>query len=132
MELSDLFDLMPDAPFVPKKRVTAHGMSSNDADQPLPTPPTLLARIKTFIWGFSIGETSSSVAPPNAFLSLKTGRRNVVIAAVDRGSVSFVRYESSRSRNAMLKDFVRFNQGCFEDWPMYPSRNPQPPKKGRT
>ncbi|KAG9315968.1 tRNA-splicing endonuclease subunit sen54 N-term-domain-containing protein [Chiua virens] len=39
---------------------------------------------------------------PNPFLALKTGKKTIVIAAVDAGSISF----------------FRFGQGCFEEWPM--------------
>jgi tRNA-splicing endonuclease subunit Sen54 len=40
--------------------------------------------------------------PPNPFLALKTGKKTIVIAAVDSGSISF----------------FRFGQGVFEEWPM--------------
>lgn len=39
---------------------------------------------------------------PNPFLVLKTGKKTVVIAAVDGGNISF----------------FRFGQGAFEEWPM--------------
>ncbi|KAF8125714.1 tRNA-splicing endonuclease subunit sen54 N-term-domain-containing protein [Boletus edulis] len=39
---------------------------------------------------------------PNPFLALKTGKKTIVIAAVDAGSISF----------------FRFGQGVFEEWPM--------------
>ncbi|KAF8551274.1 hypothetical protein OG21DRAFT_1467540 [Imleria badia] len=39
---------------------------------------------------------------PNPFLALKTGKKTIVIAAVDAGSISF----------------FRFGQGIFEEWPM--------------
>ncbi|KAI9568560.1 tRNA-splicing endonuclease subunit sen54 N-term-domain-containing protein [Boletus coccyginus] len=39
---------------------------------------------------------------PNPFLALKTGKKTIVIAAVDAGSISF----------------FKFGQGVFEEWPM--------------
>ena len=48
--------------------------------------------------------TKSTFTPPkpNPFLALKTGKKVIVIAAVDAGSISF----------------FKFGQGVFEEWPM--------------
>ena len=44
----------------------------------------------------------STPPKPNPFLALKTGRKTIVIAAVDASNISF----------------FRFGQGVFEEWPM--------------
>jgi len=48
--------------------------------------------------------TKPTLTPPklNPFLALKTGKKTIVIAAVDAGSISF----------------FKFGQGVFEEWPM--------------
>ncbi|KAG8979532.1 tRNA-splicing endonuclease subunit sen54 [Tulasnella sp. 425] len=55
----------------------------------------------------SITEPSPQITrnPPttNPFAALKNGKKNFVVAVVDNGSTSF----------------IRFTQGTFEDWPMY-------------
>ena len=39
---------------------------------------------------------------PNAFKSLKEGRKSVIFAVVDAGTMNM----------------YRFNEGCFDEWPM--------------
>ncbi|RDB14797.1 putative tRNA-splicing endonuclease subunit sen54 [Hypsizygus marmoreus] len=73
---------------------------------PLPSPPvprqSLIRRI--FPWAFAPlpPQTTGQVRRPHPFMALKAGRKLIVIAVVDAGSISF----------------FRFGQGDFTEWPM--------------
>jgi tRNA-splicing endonuclease subunit Sen54 len=45
---------------------------------------------------------SSTIVKPNPFVALKTGKKAIIIAAVDMGNISF----------------FKFGQGEFSEWPM--------------
>lgn len=65
-------------------------------------------RFLSFLPSFRTVPPSQATKPtftppkPNPFLALKTGKKTIVIAAVDAGNISF----------------FRFGQGVFEEWPM--------------
>lgn len=69
---------------------------------------TIFLRLLSFLPAFRTvpppQRTKPTFAPPrpNPFPALKTGKKTIVIAAVDGGSISF----------------FRFGQGVFEEWPM--------------
>ena len=71
-ELTDLFDVLPEVPLPPRQR---RQLSAN---------------------------LSSPNRKQNPFVALKTGKKVIVIAAVDAGSTSF----------------FRFGQGEFTEWPV--------------
>ncbi|KAF9223005.1 hypothetical protein BS17DRAFT_880949 [Gyrodon lividus] len=79
--------------------------SQSTSAQPM-SASTFLDRLFFFLPFFRTAQTDKPafmpVRPPNPFLALKTGKKTVVIAAVDAGSISF----------------FRFGQGVFEEWPM--------------
>lgn len=80
----------------------------------LPTPSwpsclwTLFRHLPSFLPFFRTVPSPQKTKPTstspklNPFLALKTGKKTIVIAAVDAGSISF----------------FRFGQGVFEEWPM--------------
>ncbi|KDR82508.1 hypothetical protein GALMADRAFT_237839 [Galerina marginata CBS 339.88] len=109
-ELTDLFDVLPEVPLPPPRQKrpipgatpsipTAVAAQLNS--DPLPELSLLQ---KFFPWFFPSPPTVASPPPrkPNPFLALKTGKKVIIIAAVDAGSISF----------------FRFGQGEFTEWPM--------------
>jgi tRNA-splicing endonuclease subunit Sen54 len=58
-------------------------------------------RIQSF-FGLSSTTPDRPLPRPNPFGVLKQGKKTIVVAVVDVGSVGF----------------FRFGQGCFEEWPM--------------
>ncbi|CAA7265470.1 unnamed protein product [Cyclocybe aegerita] len=131
-ELTDLFDVLPEVPLPgPRQKRGPYGsqapvVSATTAQRPTPTtaaaapeptptsspPPSFLR--KFFPWFFHSSSSSSSLPLPatasapagarriNPFVALKTGKKVVIIAAVDTGNISF----------------FRFGQGEFSEWPM--------------
>ncbi|KAG6920314.1 hypothetical protein DXG01_005083 [Tephrocybe rancida] len=63
------------------------------------TKPSLIQRL--FPWAFPVAPVGP-VRRPHPFMALKAGRKLIVIAVVDAGSISF----------------FRFGQGEFTEWPM--------------
>ena len=69
---------------------------------------TFFHRLLSFLPFFRTAPSPQRTKPtftppkPNPFLALKTGKKVIVIAAVDSGSISF----------------FKFGQGVFEEWPM--------------
>ena len=120
-ELSALFEALPEMPLPPprKRGIQASGKKATNATAPtVPpllhittpiSPPSFLQRLLSY---FSLGSHATSTSPstpqnppshrPNPFLHLKAGKKSVVVAAVDSGSISF----------------FRFGEGAFDDWPM--------------
>lgn len=106
-ELNALFDEMPEVPPpLPRQRrhppaqATPEHEPVKSAAPPLVQEPSLFRRV--FPWAFSPLQTPSPARKPNPFAALKAGKRIVVIAVVDSGSISF----------------FRFGQGAFAEWPM--------------
>ncbi|PPQ75623.1 hypothetical protein CVT26_001579 [Gymnopilus dilepis] len=109
-ELTDLFDVLPESPLPqPRRRQPLTATPSNSAPNAttLKLEPaqdgSLIKRL--FPWFFASTTSSSQLAPPrksNPFVALKTGKKIVIIAAVDNGNISF----------------FRFGQGEFSEWPM--------------
>lgn len=129
-ELTALFGILPEMPLPPPRKrgipasvkqpddshptdvrlttpktVSQEGSPASIApSQPTPSWPSALwmffRRLLSFLPSFR-------AAPPlqrtklNPFPALKTGKKTIVIAAVDSGSISF----------------FRFGQGVFEEWP---------------
>ncbi|KAG8214407.1 tRNA-splicing endonuclease subunit sen54 N-term-domain-containing protein [Butyriboletus roseoflavus] len=102
-------DVRPTTP----KTVPQEGLPANTTpSQPTPSWSsalwTFFHRLLSFLPSFRtvtpLQSTKPTFAPPksNPFPALKTGKRIIVIAAVDAGSISF----------------FRFGQGVFEEWPM--------------
>ena len=126
-ELDALFSGLPFLPPpVPRRRTpyTAPGKSNSVPQKPktsvpsLPTPQDsraslmqrlleVLRRLLPFLYIKTLGpgqEANKATAPRrvNPFAVLKAGKKMVVVAAVDAGTISF----------------FRFGQGAFEDFPM--------------
>lgn len=88
--------------------------SSTEITSSQPTPSWYSAlwayflRVLSFLCAFRAvpppQRTKLTFTPPkpNPFLALKTGKKTVVMAAIDAGNISF----------------FRFGQGVFEEWPM--------------
>lgn len=113
-ELSDLFDILPEAPLpVPRQR-RPHTDAPNGAPAIPPSREALTGTIcsslakepltqRIFPWLFPTKPTLPVPARrPNPFMALKSGKKIVIIAAVDSGNTSF----------------FRFGQGEFTEWPM--------------
>jgi tRNA-splicing endonuclease subunit Sen54 len=117
-EFDVLFGSLPELPLPqPRKRDTPLSANPvkrlNGLDEKA-TPSNLLSApatrpsfpwLPTFLRKFFGAAPSASLAAPartNPFMALKQGRKIIVVAVVDAGSVGF----------------FRFGQGCFEEWPM--------------
>ncbi|KAF9816380.1 hypothetical protein IEO21_04133 [Rhodonia placenta] len=104
-DIAALFDVLPELPPpVPRKRVSFAQQKAMAAESPVAPAPDveqpLLQRL--FPWAFASPAKSTPPRNPNPFLALKSGKKMVVIAAVDAGTISF----------------FRFGQGVFTEWPM--------------
>lgn len=105
-ELTALFDILPEIPppeprrrhQIPKK-TSAEPSEKGPSSASLPVVQQPLMR-RLFPWAFRA--ELLPVRKPNPFVLLKSGKKNVVVAAVDAGSISF----------------YRFGQGGFEELPM--------------
>lgn len=89
-ELTMLFGTLPNSSYQPTQKVPV---------KKLQTPSGLLARYLAWIRGLL---QSQSTAKGNAFAHLKAGKKSVIFAVVDAGTTSL----------------YRFNEGCFDEWPM--------------
>lgn len=105
-ELTTLFEILPELPPpVPRKRLSFAQQKMAATSAPSSAPPTresepsLLRKI--FSWALP-PPSKPGQRNPNPFLALKTGKKMVVVAAVDAGTISF----------------FRFGQGVFAEWPM--------------
>ncbi|TBU29977.1 tRNA-splicing endonuclease subunit sen54 N-term-domain-containing protein [Dichomitus squalens] len=114
-ELTDLFGELPELPPpVPRKRVSfAQQKLAASAPTQTPAPQTsltpassqasLASRVWVWVWPWSQADDKAKAPrPTNPFPSLKTGKKMVVVAVVDAGTISF----------------FRFGQGVFTEWPM--------------
>lgn len=105
-ELNRLFDQLPEAPApAPRKRPPQAEVpklqSTNNAQHEI----TLWKRLFSFVFRIDSREEAMKPAQPrrpNPYQMLKTGKKIVVVAAVDAGTISF----------------FRFGQGVFDEWPM--------------
>ncbi|KIP06834.1 hypothetical protein PHLGIDRAFT_30306 [Phlebiopsis gigantea 11061_1 CR5-6] len=103
-ELHDLFEILPEvAPPGPRRRTAQPNKPVPPIEKPQPAANLPLFR-RLFSWAYSGVLTPAPTPPrrPNPFAVLKQGKKMVVIAAVDAGTISF----------------FRFGQGAFEDFPM--------------
>jgi len=109
-ELTALFDVLPELPPpLPRRRQSLaqqKAASAGAAPPPAPAPKTMTRSSslmqRLFPWAFSSAAPAETTRKVNPFLSLKTGKKMVVIAAVDAGMISF----------------FRFGEGVFTEWPM--------------
>jgi tRNA-splicing endonuclease subunit Sen54 len=109
-ELTDLFDVLPEAPLpVPRQKRPPPGASSATPTPAVAAPPVVASEQtllqKLFPWFFNSASAPSSTAPArktNPFVALKSGKKIVIIAVVDASNTSF----------------FRFGQGEFTEWPM--------------
>ncbi|KIK08092.1 hypothetical protein K443DRAFT_672975 [Laccaria amethystina LaAM-08-1] len=118
-ELTDLFDVLPELPTpLPRQRRPIPGIANpaipspainenaattqtlNAANQ---LPPSLFHRLLPWLFPRpAVPQPLIPVRRPNPFMALKAGKKMIVIAVVDSGSVGF----------------FRFSQGAFTEWPM--------------
>jgi tRNA-splicing endonuclease subunit Sen54 len=107
-ELDNLFQVLPELPPpVPRRRTVFTDKPSQALLKITPgsTGSSLMPTFIQCIFPWALKATSSPVAPPqrpNPFAVLKAGKKMVVVAAVDAGTISF----------------FRFGQGAFDDFPM--------------
>ncbi|KAI0712338.1 tRNA-splicing endonuclease subunit sen54 N-term-domain-containing protein [Earliella scabrosa] len=112
-ELTDLFGELPELPPpVPRKRMSfaqqkeaaaaASKQPPNAASSPAPVHASSFSMSFPWIWPSPRPDEQKLTRPTNPFPSLKTGKKMVVVAAVDAGTISF----------------FRFGQGVFTEWPM--------------
>ena len=100
VELHDLFEVLPEvSPPGPRRRTTQPNKITPPAEEPAGNPP-LLRRL--FPWAYPKIPAVAFTRRPNPFAVLKQGKKIVVVAVVDAGTISF----------------FRFGQGAFEDFPM--------------
>lgn len=103
-ELNDLFGILPELPPpAPRKRQVAPGGPSapaaNNQSNNASTSSSFVERLFAWIYPPTKAAPAKRVNP---FAVMKAGKKMVVIAAVDAGTISF----------------FRFGQGAFEDFPM--------------
>ncbi|CCL99722.1 uncharacterized protein FIBRA_01744 [Fibroporia radiculosa] len=108
VELTALFGILPELPPpIPRKRLSyaqqKSAATTMPPQAPLPVSNLTLAQ-KLFQWAFTPPSPQNPQPPrgTNPFIALKTGKKMVVIAAVDAGMISF----------------FRFGEGVFTEWPM--------------
>ena len=108
-ELSDLFEVLPELPPPVPRRRTAFQDKPQSAPVATKTPsastrhsppPSLIQRL--FPWVFPVPSADPHPRKANPFAVLKAGKKMIVVAAVDAGTISF----------------FRFGQGAFDDFPM--------------
>lgn len=92
--ITDLTALFGTAPLA----LPVYGAPSSKI-QPLKRRPNIFLRI--YQWLLYVLK-SNSYKKADAFPALKSGRKSVIFAVVDMGTISM----------------YRFNEGCFEEWPM--------------
>jgi tRNA-splicing endonuclease subunit Sen54 len=102
-ELDALFDILPELPPpLPRQR---HQVIDESPPERYMFIPILISATQACcqrLFPCVFSPRALEVRKPNPFVALKSGKKNVVIAAVDAGSISF----------------FRFNQGAFSEWPM--------------
>lgn len=103
-ELTALFDVLPELPPpLPRQRRPPPDKPINEAvPSTSPVPQTLYRRL--FSWAYPHISSPPPIPQrrPNPFMALKAGKKTIVIAVVDAGSISF----------------FRLGQGAFTEWPM--------------
>ncbi|KAF7376322.1 tRNA-int-end-N2 domain-containing protein [Mycena sanguinolenta] len=110
-ELTDLFDISPELPpplprqrplpGAPPSRPLSRSPKVSAGTTHAPEPLSLARRI--LLW-FRPPPTSTTPARrPHPFMVIKAGKKTVIIAVVDAGSISF----------------FRFGQGAFEEWAIF-------------
>ncbi|KAG6879458.1 hypothetical protein C0992_002461 [Termitomyces sp. T32_za158] len=117
-ELTDLFDVLPElppplprirrplppsTPTSPSVAAAAPNLSSSKPYSPpsaVQTRPSFIQRL--FPWVFPPTQPTGFIRRPHPFMALKAGKKLIVIAVVDAGSISF----------------FRFGQGEFTEWPV--------------
>ncbi|KZP23306.1 hypothetical protein FIBSPDRAFT_930627 [Athelia psychrophila] len=112
-ELAALFDVLPEMPPPPPRqrrplpgdKTPAPAATPKQANELATTAQPGFTLSTLFPWAFNNKEPSQpppQVRRPNPFVVLKSGKKSVVVAAVDTGSISF----------------FRFGQGAFEEFPV--------------
>lgn len=67
-------------------------------NRPPPPPPTTFARLLAYLpFGLAPSPASPKRAPkkPSSYPRLKLGRRSIIVAIVDNGTTSFIRFSES-------------------------------------
>lgn len=125
-ELTTLFDILPEMPLppprkrnVPNSTIQQGKLQSREGSSTNASPSQPGRSWSSALWAFfqyllsflpsvrapplpQRARPTSTSPKPNPFPALKTGKKTIVIAAVDAGNISF----------------FRFGQGVFEEWPM--------------
>ncbi|KAJ2913372.1 hypothetical protein MD484_g7035, partial [Candolleomyces efflorescens] len=112
-ELSDLFNVLPELPppLPRQKRPVNHSQDQSKPNEqtkaaPPATSPTTSERSfirRLFPWAFpTTPQTPTKGQKVNPFMALKSGKKMIIIAAVDSGNISF----------------FKFSEGAFSEWPM--------------
>ncbi|KAG2049090.1 hypothetical protein BDR06DRAFT_961995 [Suillus hirtellus] len=101
-ELTEIFNVLPETPPpLPRKRGAPPVVQSSPAAVASPVRTSIFKYIFSWLLPLSTPQPISSQPRPHPFAALKAGKKNIVIAAVDSGNISF----------------FRFSQGAFEEWP---------------
>lgn len=101
-ELTELFNVLPEIPPpLPRKRGTPTIVQSSPAAVASPVHTSTFRHIFSWLLPLSTVQSMPSQPRPHPFAALKAGRKNIVVAVVDSGNISF----------------FRFSQGAFEEWP---------------
>lgn len=101
-ELTELFNVLPETlPPLPRRRGAPLVVQPPPAAVASPVHTSTFRHIFSWLLPSSTPQPISSQPRPHPFAALKAGKKNIVIAAVDSGNISF----------------FRFSQGAFEEWP---------------
>lgn len=108
-ELTNLLGVLPEVPILPSRsrsqlpQGSSRSTNSSDIDTQLSTPVSRVwMLIRRLVCLKTDHMSSRQNIAVNPFVALKAGKKAIIIAAVDMGSISF----------------FKFGQGDFCEWPM--------------
>jgi tRNA-splicing endonuclease subunit Sen54 len=111
-ELSDLFGVLPELPLpLPRQKRPANNAQEqskpNEQAKAVPPAPSSTTTEQSFLrrlfpWAFPTTLQTTKGPKVNPFMALKSGKKMIIIAAVDSGNISF----------------FKFSEGAFSEWPM--------------
>jgi len=100
-ELTDLFDVSPELPApLPRQRRPPNNAPPNVTSALSPQSVSWPRRI--FYWFRPSPGNTMPTRRPHPFMAMKAGKKTVIVAVVDAGSIGF----------------FRFGQGAFDEWPL--------------
>ena len=101
-ELTDLFNISPELPApLPRQRRPPNNAAAPSATSAL-SPQSVSWPRRILCWFRPSPGITMPARRPHPFMAMKAGKKTVIVAVVDAGSISF----------------FRFGQGAFDEWPL--------------